>query len=314
MNIRKIKSNGFTLVEMLVVVTLIAIVASIIIALLGGASKDAAEIVNESNVRHLTSQIGSYQQLHGGLLPDKLDSLLDSNKVESVSYTLLATGVSVVDNPGTVFYCGKDLDNDGVVDDPSSTSKGINPKAWSGTFASLTVTQLTTNDINQLTELGITTVKDLYTTTGDLFNGMERYTERRLKVGDPVATVDPYTVKNGRLIYRDLGFHEISDETKYPKNGETYITDEARSNAMKAFRLLVFGVGPECTLVGDRKAGVQEAPRSLAVGAGYYNRYLVVIKVNVDSRTDVDADFIGVLDPQGNSSRSANSWATRTGN
>ena len=310
--------SGFTLVEMLVVVTLIAIVATIAITLVGGASKDAAESVNSNNIKHLTSCIGAYQQLHGDLLPDKLDSLLDSNKVaNAVSYTPLASGVSVVANPGTVIYCGKDSDRDGVIDSPSCTSKGLIPAAWSGAFQTLTVSQLTSNDVQQLQQLGITTVQDL-TSNGSLFNGMESYCDRGLQAGAPVVTVDPYTIRNGRGAYNAFGFHDIMNATNYPTDGAGNqaigLTQAARGKAMSAARYLVFGIGPNATIVGDRKAGLQEAPACLAVGKGYYNRYLLVVKVSNGSPANVDSSFAGILDPQGNTSASADSWALRTGN
>jgi len=306
------RTSGFTLVEMLVVVTLIAIVATIAISLLGGASKDAAESVNTSNIKHITNQICSYQQLHGGLLPDKLDSLLASNKVANgASYTLLTNGIYVVDNPGTVIYCGLDANMDGTIDSTSCTSKGIIPAAWSGGFASLTVSQLTSNDVQKLTELGIATVQD-FTSNGSLFNGLESYSDRTLQVGDPVVAVDPNTIRNGRGAFNDLGYHDIMNTSSYVY-GATYLNSSAvRGLAMYNARFLVFGIGPNSTIVGDHKGGFQEAPACAVLTKGYYNRYLLVVRVGGRNPTDQASDFAGVLDPQGNTSRSADSWASRT--
>jgi len=311
------RKNGFTLVEMLVVVTLIAIVATIAISLLNGASREAAETVNTSNIRQLTNLVGSYQQLHGGLLPDRFDSLLDSTKVDAgVSYTTLTTGVYVVDNPGTVLYIGRDADRDGVIDSTSYTSKGLDPAAWQTSFRSLTVSQLTSNDVSYLASIGITSVYDTQPRSdGNLFHGADEYrtTARALVYGAPVVTVDPTTTRNGRGLYFDLGYHDITNPTNYPSGD---LSSSARGAAMGAARFLVFGIGPNSTIVGDRKAGIQEPPKCSIVTAGEYKYYLLVVKVPPGSFSpnDIDVQFAGILDPMGNNSRAADSWASRTGN
>lgn len=304
--------KGFTLVEMLVVVTLIAIVATIAIALVGGASRDAAESVNSNNIKHLTSCIGAYQQLHDGLLPDKLDSLIDSTKATvGGSYTMLTTGVYVADSPGKFIYIGMDSDNDGVIDSTSYTSKGLDPAAWQTVFRSLTVTQLTSNDVSNLSGIGITTVYDTKPATSS-FHGSEQFVQRGLKVGDPVLTVDPYTSRNGINLYYDLGFHDIYNTTNYPTSGYG-LTDTARAAAMAAARYLVFGIGRYSTIIGDRKAGLQEAPACGVVPSTEYNRYLLAIKMP-GGVNDTDTQFAGILDSRGCNARAADSWATRTGN
>ena len=312
------RKSGFTLVEMLVVVTLIAIVATIAIALLGGASRDAAETVNSSNMKQLTSNLGAYMQLHDFTLPDRLDSLMNATSVAAGgSYTTLTTGVIVADSPETFFYIGLDANRDGVIDSTSYTSKGLNSAAYSSDFRSLTVTQLTSNDVSRLASIGITTVYDVVPATtgnsrGNLFHGEDNYSSRTLKVGDPVCTLDPASTKNGKYLYDDFGFHDIYNTTNYPISG-TSLTSAGRGAAMAARRFLVFGIGRYSTIVGDRKAGLQEPPKCKIVNAGEYNRYLLVVKLAADAN-DLSSDLAGVLDPTGKDSRAADSWATRTGN
>ncbi len=314
---RRSSKRGFTLVEMLVVVTLIAIVATIAITILGGATQDAAESVNISNIKHMTSMLGAYQQLHGGQLPNHVDSLLASNKIANAQYTTVkeatnfAPAIEVVDDPGRVIYVGQDDDMDGIPDNPDNTSKGIYPAAWSGMFRSLTVSKLTENDINRLRDLGINTVRD-FTTDGSLFNGLETYSTRVLRVGDPVVVVDPQTSRNGIGAYKAFGFNEIDNRERFPVD-QVGLSDTDRGVLMQDARFLVFGIGPNSTIVGSRKAGVTEAPVSKILPPGYYNHYLMVIKVG-NPPVDVSANLAGVLDPAGNTTRSAESWATRTGN
>ncbi len=77
--------------------------------------------------------------------------------------------------------------------------------------------------------------------------------------------------------------------------------------------LLVFGIGKYCTMIGDRKAGLQEAPACGVVPSTEYNRYLIVVKMP-SGPNDMDTQFAGILDAMGNNARAADSWATRTGN
>ena len=301
------RKSGFTLVEMLVVVTLIAIVATIGISLLGGASKDAAESVNIANIRQLTNNLGAYQQLHGGLLPDKLDSLMSSNSVtRGLTYTTVTTGVAIADSPALAFYIGLDTDNDGVMDNSTGTSKGIDPAAWRDSFRTLTAYQLTGSDITNLASIGITTVYDVKPAL-NLFHGDIEYTARTLKAGDPVAIVDPYTTGGGRHIYHDFGISDAEETSIYPS------TAAGRNALFAKQRYLVFGVGPNTTMLGDRKAGIQDAPKSSVPKPGYYNRYLLVVKMPMGAN-DQTIDMAGVLDPQGKNSRKAYEWATRTAN
>ena len=318
MKSHKKAKGGFTLVELLVVVTLIAIVATIAISLMSGASKDASETVNIANIKQLTGNMGAYMQLHDGSLPNKLDSLMNATSVAAGgSYTPLVNGSStttvyVADVPGSLLYVGLDANRDGVIDDASGTSKGLDPAAWSGVFRSLTVSKLTASDITYLSSIGISTVYDI-TPAKDLFHGEFSYVERSLKAGDPVCVVDPTTARNGQGAYFDLGFHDLSNTTNYPRATGGDLSSDGRAAAMVAARFLVFGVGPNATLVGDRKAGLQEAPNCAIEKTGYYKRYLLVVK-SATGPNDMTTDFAGILDPQGNTSRAAASWATRTGN
>ena len=124
--------------------------------------------------------------------------------------------------------------------------------------------------------------------------------------------VDPQTGRCGKFVYNDLGLHEILDTTAYPVSGSD-LTAASRAKAMAKARYFVFGIGGNSTIIGDRKAGLQSTPQSSVPSAGYYNRYLMVVKMSTGPN-DMTSDFAGILDPQGKTVSRATEWATRTGN
>lgn len=73
--------SGFTLIEVLIVVVIMAILAATLIPKFGNASKDAATSTGQYNVHSLRNIIGLYRTHHGGVSPtgaNNLDQLLNA--------------------------------------------------------------------------------------------------------------------------------------------------------------------------------------------------------------------------------------------
>jgi general secretion pathway protein G len=66
----KIRRRGFTLVEVLIVVLILGILASIVIPQFSNTSRDARRSALSSTVQSVRSQIGMYKLQHGDTLPD----------------------------------------------------------------------------------------------------------------------------------------------------------------------------------------------------------------------------------------------------
>ncbi len=73
--ILKKKSKGFTLLELLIVLAIMAILIAIAIPVYKGQKEKAAITAHNANVRVLETAVESYSQDHSGNLPTKLEDL-----------------------------------------------------------------------------------------------------------------------------------------------------------------------------------------------------------------------------------------------
>ena len=82
----KKKKKGFTLLELLVVLAILAILIAIAIPVYKNQKEKAAITAHNANVRVLETAVESYRQDHDGKLPDKLDinELVNGNYIKSV--------------------------------------------------------------------------------------------------------------------------------------------------------------------------------------------------------------------------------------
>ena len=82
----KNKKKGFTLLELLVVLAILAILIAIAVPVYKNQKEKAAITAHNANVRVLETAVESYRQGHDGKLPDKLDinELVNGNYIKSV--------------------------------------------------------------------------------------------------------------------------------------------------------------------------------------------------------------------------------------
>jgi prepilin-type N-terminal cleavage/methylation domain-containing protein len=66
---------GFTLIEILIVVVLLAILAAVLVPQLGSSTKDAADATAQFNLQNLREQVELYKAQHAGATPATLDKL-----------------------------------------------------------------------------------------------------------------------------------------------------------------------------------------------------------------------------------------------
>jgi len=315
MNLRN-QGRGFTLVELLIVIALIALVSGMVIGLFGSAVQKSAATTSLATQKQLVNQFNSYMQLHGNALPDGFDTLI-ADDVSAGSYTTLGTysvigegsfDLNVGDDP-TLFFAQPVAP--GASTSAQFINRGLSPDSYSGADRTLCVKELNSNDVRVLEALGITTLYDL--DDRDLFYGEHRTVSRTAAVGGAICVVDPESVAGQRL-YRDFGV-DLSDTSVYTRKGaddsgtawdDTEELDAAgRLAAMRAQLFYVLAVGPNSRLIGDGLAGVQEAPTSGVVVQGYYNRFALVIKRGASSGGDRNPGLAGVLDPRGRGASAA---------
>jgi prepilin-type N-terminal cleavage/methylation domain-containing protein len=332
MSSRPRRHSGFTLIEMLMVIVLIATVSVLAITLTSGLSTETNETVNLANNKRLTSTAETYYLMHRRTMPDGLDSLLHTN-------TAAATGIPTTDGgwlcPGLtdggdasgsltqhILYYGTDKDANFVRDDLENDANG-NPKPAkfkglsdynsTGFGQALMIYRLSATDVTNLAQIGISGVYDINPAT-DRYDGQnhDNYatTRRVLKAGGLVAAISPYGMGGRSGLYKDFGVDTSTlaiNTTTYPAGTVAWATQ-----ALSKKRFLVFGLGKNATWIGNQSGGVQEASICPTVSDGVYNNYFVVIAMPGGPTDATPACPVGILDSNGFSARGASSWASRT--
>lgn len=297
----KSKKAGFTLLEMLVVIAIIAGLAVVLLPMFGDVSEKAATAADAANQSDLTRQIMSFSEINK-TNPNQLDSLLDLDEQNCVygdddattgCYTAADTAEGALWPP---FHGHNQVSGDFTLtslnlQDNGNPNPFLNPGlvAW-----------------HSLQAMGITEVWDHDRAAANASNSARRNAAAspidptpndvpRELVSD--ATTDSFiavlnrddsdadgvldnTVAQG--IYEHFGIHvqDPTDPTDFTPTG--YIA--------------AFGVGPESSLVGNTRAGVMEAPLSASMDSEeYYGRYVALYDVS-----GFVGKFLGVITPKGN--------------
>ena len=86
--------DGFTLIEVLIVVVIMAVLAATIIPQFSSSTKDAKESSLKFNLNTLRSQIELYKLHHNGSLPDGTTNLKQLTSATNISGTTGAAGTS----------------------------------------------------------------------------------------------------------------------------------------------------------------------------------------------------------------------------
>lgn len=119
----KNKKKGFTLLELLVVLAILAILIAIAVPVYKNQKEKAAITAHNANVRVLETAVESYRQDHNGDLPDVLDKLIpdyiksvpkvpasNNENLKGVKTYLIENGTI---KPGEVNTVGKANDDSG---------------------------------------------------------------------------------------------------------------------------------------------------------------------------------------------------------
>ena len=308
--------RGFTLVELLVVIVIIAIISASVVALMSGLTTQSAVSMTYATEKQLTDEFNVYNKANRGILPNGYDSLMRDD------YATTGTGAFTTDpTTGQIYLTspastsgfisvGKDTDQNSVTD-PGASFKGLTVMLMGPGVQTLTVAHLRDSDLKALNSLGITYVYDIDHTADAADSSKLTYIKRTLQVGDPVMALDSNKAYGTMPTYVTMNG---SANTTTNKVG----TVEAGTPLVKEL-YLVFGIGPKCTIVGNRVGGLQEAPICPTIvtttsdkpkpRTDYYNYYMAVIKMPYD--TYDKPSFAGILDSQGWNTQGGIQWYTR---
>jgi general secretion pathway protein G len=91
---RPVRSRGFTLIEILIVVIILGILAAIVIPQFSSASNDARKSNVQSTVQTLRSQIALYKLQHQDVLPNLITNWDQLTKKTDVAGAVATTGTT----------------------------------------------------------------------------------------------------------------------------------------------------------------------------------------------------------------------------
>lgn len=302
--------TGFTLMEMLVVVSLIALVSSMAVGLYQGVGEDSSEKVSIANQQELLRAVASFQTLNRGRGVDRLDSLIDYGTPAGAAGTWAGSGVlnSAV-AVGGVYRGVKTADVAGTPIDAISRARNLgiaDPLA-----AQVGVYYLSSADLDAVRAAGLASAwyhnlcalpanavlaanpldGTAVTAETGLQPGASAAFKTALAAGSPVLAIDPLA---GQDLYRAFGEDLLLPAAPAPTAAA------AQAAARAAGVLLLFGCGDQCSAVGARAGGMTAVPRCEALSAEWYRNYLLVLRLPAAGEPP-RAAVVGVLDPLGRS-------------
>ena len=321
-------ANGFTLVELLVVIALIAIVSTLAVNKVGGVREGAARKVSLANQKAVERAVESYLAEDGAL--NRLDSLLYAG----AGGAPLAGGT---DHDFDFNAAPSATAADGLYLGPSDDA-AARETSNAGLSSSLRdVLCLYTIDAAQAdalrSKLGLAYVMaaTAYADAAAAAFPSLHYPRTRAfgdgSVPNAASGLDPddafcvaTVVTNGMRFAAvnpatDLGrtvYQACGQELLNTKNwGEAYDEDAVRAEVEETGGpLLAFGLGPSASIVGKADAGLESAPTAPFLKKTLYSRYVLLFRlrtVGAGSVARVLPEFAGVLDPDGNTVRAAQS-------
>ena len=317
---KQTSKSGFTLVELLMVIAIIGIISMLAIQKLSGLQSDAKEKMNLANLERISNGLETYIAANADkdqLNIDRLDSLTLWNNHAAGS----AGDTSQLTSKDQLLFYTNQAGNVGL-----STALFGNSNPYASSSATLLGQySLSASDVTVLArDLGI---RYLYEGTdgvmnrvgddgawaqGDISNpdkcssvAVSNYVGRIVAVVNPGGTSGRSPV--GPAVYKSVG-----ENVTYGYDGKIRVNDEIQADNEAAFKtlmtgdgiLMAFGLGDNCVLIGNNKAGFDSAPVSPVMRKDEYRRYIILVRVKYaagrSSYTALKAEYAGVMDPQGN--------------
>lgn len=306
------RKAGFTLYELLMVVTILAILSTLAFSKYGLVQKASAQKISLSNQLLISKAVETYLGLNGEEGLNKLDALIDygtaSGSEGTFDYTLNGPDAS-----GGIYRGPKPYD---------AANATVNNGIDSGLANVLCVYHLTFADAGALKQLGLNTVMRSVTAAPSDGNGYGTAEDGRLvlveNAADPetaacfatavtnglaCAAIDP-RFQAGALIYQACG-----QDLKITRSGQNVADAEVEETLRSVGgRLLAFGLGNNASLIGKSNGGLETVPYSDVLRKTYYRQYILLIRLVTSgsgSTVTAKAEFAGVLDPQGNTVNTA---------
>ncbi len=326
--------SAFTLVELVLVIAILALLASLGVAKFADLRKQSAKKVNMANIQSLTRAANAYitsLDITTGIF-DKMESLLDianGGRWTGSEGTYDWTKNSLSAIPG--IYMGPksvtkitDAGGEGGAGTENQTleeQRKQNQGITSTLAAKLGVYYLKESDVTGLKNAGISNYLLHNYTAGQsslfgftenedgtpLENGgpgfradMSAFYKVSLTNGSPVVVLNPAKALS---VYKAFGC-----DLNLTKEQSSYTAEQLVSSGLVSYRLFCFGLGNTAEFA--RKA-LDTVPRDEVYGRDYYRNYILVFKQPTSNPSGGVVTFAGVIDADGNcfnDARFASDW------
>lgn len=277
------KQGGFTLLELLVVVAILAIIAGAVISSLDGKEEGAAQATAVHTMATLESGMKVFKTTEKRLLPDELESLIciDNMTVDAdgLSATLgagTATGAILLSNSGdnsNVSRVNGGLTGD-IADKLEVIGVDVADPVWENMAdAGLTGLRYATLAVCD----GVVTTDAIATGVDDV--ALVDVTKPNLVFRDPVFEDGDWEYGAGALV----DFNNAASGAVAPI---AFFEEPAEIGAEEGDVVAVFGIGPDSSLINNI---IGRAPSDGNVGPDKYGHFSIAVKVA--ECTDGTAEF-----------------------
>lgn len=315
--------SGFTLIEMIVVVAIIALISAMAVMKLSGIRNDVKAKANIANLKRIDSAVENYLVANLGKGLNRLDLLMEYDQQAKMGSRGAASFDDIEIPPSYMKSSLLSDTNTGLHTNLTTITK------FYGTYSPLLGTyHLSTSDAKALSE------------TFGLVYGMEGTDGNRTRTGadgawaqgstaDPdtcqcvaraltngvaVAVVNPYSAlgsgsdikPSGCAIYNACGqkiWFGTDQKLHIDGDSNVYSTSEDAIKALyqtgKGGILLAFGLGAYTSMIGENVAGLDAAPVCPDIEKTCYRRYILLIRLKQTVENGVEAEYAGVIDPRG---------------
>ena len=284
------KQDGFTLLELLVVISILATIGGAVIASMGQQEENAAQGTATNAIAGLENIVRVYQATNNGQLPNDLEALacIPSGGFADGAIENSATPASATATSSYKLGGSSNLQNVG----------GGLGKKLADKFDLVAI-----DDISALSNSGVATVRYAVTELCDETEGSDVAYDSNDGVGS-VTVADkklsevqipnlmfdtPYAGKNrGRGISETIANDYPLMVWKRGTNG--YNNTKLGCGATDV--LVGLGIGKNSTLVGDDSTAlISKAPYYGQIGRDKYAHYIALVNIGTDADGDLSSDF-----------------------
>lgn len=314
------KQGGFTLLELLVVVGILAVIAGSVIASLDGKEERAAQSTAVHTMATLENGMKAFKATEKRVLPEQLESLICSAGMTVGANGLTLTAANLNANAGTAALLG----NAGANSNVARSQGGLTADL----AGALEVVSVEGDDpiFNTLNEAGLTSLRYATATICNAAVDASSIADDGTDSIDDVALVD---LAKPNLVFRDPLFEldGADSEWEYGAGANVELEPAAATNTNLvpiAFHdepaeigageddvVAVFGIGPDSSLTGNI---IGRAPADGNAGPDKYGHFTLAVKVgscvggfdtfaadpdDANCTADEEATIVAVLDAGG---------------